>query len=293
MPVFDLVTAGEAFEDLIFAGLSRLPRVGEETRTSQFARTAGGGAIITAVAAARSGLRCRVISALNPSAADLLIGEGIAVTDLRRPHEPPAVSAALSTAHNRTFVTFTGVNDRLESRLFSPLRRVAARHVHFAFCPSRCVRWRPVLASLRRRRITTSWDFGWNERLLGDPGFLPLVDALDYFLLNEQEAILYARKPRLSSALAFWQRSTHCTVVKLGRRGSCWVSPDLDIEVPAPVVRVVDTTGAGDAFNGGFLAARLQGAPPAKALRAGNRLGALSARRAGGVDALRRGSGRR
>jgi sugar/nucleoside kinase (ribokinase family) len=293
VPVFDLVTAGDAFEDLVFAGLPRLPRVGEEIRTKQFARTAGGGALITAVAAARSGLRCRVISALHPAAAALLIGEGIAVTNLRRPHEEPAISAALSTPHNRTFVTFTGVNDRLESRLFAPLRRVAARHVHFAFCPSRCVRWRPVLASLRRRRITTSWDFGWNERLLGDPGFLPLVDALDYFLLNEQEAALYARKPRLSSAFAFWKRRTGCTVVKLGRRGSCWLSPDLDITIPARAVRVVDTTGAGDAFNGGFLAARLRGAPPGKALQAGNRLGARSARRAGGVDALRRDRGRR
>ena len=43
VPAVDLVTAGEAFEDLIFSGLSRLPRAGEEIRTSRFARTVGGG----------------------------------------------------------------------------------------------------------------------------------------------------------------------------------------------------------------------------------------------------------
>src|SRR4051812_11545926 len=92
VPAFDLVTAGEAFEDLIFAGLSRLPRVGEEVRTNSFTRTVGGGAIITAVAAARAGLRCRVVSALGPPAIDLLRREGIVATDLRRQRERPAVT---------------------------------------------------------------------------------------------------------------------------------------------------------------------------------------------------------
>ena len=293
MTAFDLVTAGEAFEDLIFSSLPRLPRAGEEIRTRRFARTVGGGAIITAVAAARSGVRCSVISGMGPAAVDLLVREGVSTVDLRHPHELPAVSAALSTAGNRSFVTFTGVNDRLESRLFAPIRRVAARHVHFAFCPSRCGRWRAVLHNLRHRGITTSWDFGWNEGLLRDPGFLPLIDALDYFLLNEQEAALYARTPRMSTALVFWRRRGGPVVIKLGHRGSRWVSAELDVHVPPPRVRAVDTTGAGDAFNGGFLAARLQGASPVSALRAGNRLGALSTRKAGGIDGLPRPTGGR
>jgi sugar/nucleoside kinase (ribokinase family) len=293
MPVFDLVSAGEAFEDLIFSGLSRLPRAGEEVRTDRFARTVGGGAIITAVAAARSGLRCSVVSGLGPAAVELLVQERIDRVDLRRPHERPAVSAALSTSKNRSFVTFTGVNDRLESRLFAPLRAIAARHVHLAFGPSRCLRWVPVLHAFRRRGVTTSWDFGWNERLLRDPGFFRLIDSLDYLLLNEQEAALYARTPRLPSALRFWKGRGRPVVVKLGPRGCRCVSPDMDVLVPAPAVKVVDTTGAGDAFNGGFLAARLQGAALLPALRAGNRLGALSTRRAGGIDGLPRGRGLR
>ena len=286
VPVFDLVTAGEAFEDLIFAGLPRLPRPGEELRTTRFTRSAGGGAIITAVAAARAGLRCRVVSALGPASASLLEIEGIAATDLRRAGERPAVSAALSTARDRTFVTFTGVNDRLEARLFAPVRRAAARHVHFAFCPARLGRWRPVVAALGRRGITTSWDFGWNDRLPSDPDFLSLVDSLDYFMINTQEALLYSGTTRLTAAAAFWKRRKGCIIMKLGARGSRWLSPDLDIEVPAPATPAVDTTGAGDAFNGGFLAARLRHAAPEAALRAGNRMGALSVRRIGGIDGL-------
>lgn len=286
VPVFDLVTAGEAFEDLIFSGLPRLPREGEELRTRQFTHAAGGGAIITAVAASRAGVRCAVASAFGPTSLALLRRERITASDLRRAGELPAISAAISTGRNRTFVTFDGVNERLEARLFRPLRAARARHVHFAFCPARAARWRPVVASLRRRGVTTSWDFGWHERLAGDPGFLPLVDTLDYFMINEQEAPLYARTRRLAAAIAFWKQRGGCTIVKLGARGSRWLSTDLDLAVEAPPVAVVETTGAGDAFNGGFLAARLAGASPEASLRAGNRMGALSVRRPGGIDGL-------
>ena len=53
----DLLTVGEAFQDLIFVGLPHMPRVGEELRTQQFVSTMGGGALITATAESRLGLR--------------------------------------------------------------------------------------------------------------------------------------------------------------------------------------------------------------------------------------------
>lgn len=284
----DLLTAGEAFEDLIFLDLPRLPAPGEEIKTSRFVRTVGGGAIITAVAAARAGVRCEVVSALSPAAVALLAEEGIQTADLRRPDELPAISASLSTKHNRSFVTFNGVNDRLEPRLIAPVRTADARHVHLAFFPARCARWVPVVDALRRRGIGTSWDFGWNERLLDDPAFWRLLGVLDCVFVNEQEAMLYTGRRSLREAFGDWKASTRVTIVKLGPRGSRWIARDLDLEEPAPSVRAVDTTGAGDAFNGGFLAARLAGRSPKLALRAGNRTGAMSTRAAGGIDGLPR-----
>ena len=54
----DLLTVGESFEDVtIFAGLARMPRLGEERRVESLSTHPGGGAIITAIAAARLGLR--------------------------------------------------------------------------------------------------------------------------------------------------------------------------------------------------------------------------------------------
>ena len=284
----DLLTIGEAFEDLIFTGLPRLPRPGEEIKTSNFVHTVGGGAIITAVAAARLGLRCRVVSGLSLSALALLRAQKISVTNLRRPNEPYAITAALSTKTNRSFVTFNGVNDVLEERLFEPLQAAAARHVHFAFYPHDCGRWEAVLAQLRAQGVTTSWDFGWNEALLKDRGFASLTAALDYVFLNEQECRLYARRPSRPAAVAYWKKHSRRVVIKLGSKGSAWISASQDLRVPAPRVRVMDTTGAGDAFNGGFLYAVLNQLPPRTCLRMGNWVGAMSTRATGGIDALPR-----
>jgi ribokinase len=288
MAPVDLLTAGEAFEDLVFLDLPRLPQPGEELKTSRFVRTVGGGAVITAVAAARLGIRCAITSALSPTAVALLTREGVKVVDLRKRGELPAITAALSTPRNRTFVTFNGVNDALEKRLRAPLRAAQARHVHCAFYPVRSARWVGTIASLRARGISTSWDFGWDDRLPADRDFYRLLAAVDYVFVNEQEALLYSGSRSLPDAFAFWKSSTHVTIVKLGPRGSRWISRNLEHEEPAPTVKTVDTTGAGDAFNGGFLAARLRGRAPRASLQAGNRVGAMSTRAAGGIDALPR-----
>lgn len=282
----DLLTVGEAFEDLIFVGLERLPKPGEEVKTSQFVQTIGGGAVISAIAAARLGVKCGIVSGLSAPAARRLKQEGVQVTNLRQDGEPHAVTASLSTRANRSFVTFNGINDQLEARLLDALASVSARHVHFAFYPRECGRWEQVVGRLRGEGVTTSWDFGWNEGLLKDRRFPHLANALDYVFLNEQEAMLYGRRLNLAAAVSFWKAHPHTVILKLGPRGSRWVSATTDLQVPALRVHVVDTTGAGDAFSGGFLSAMLAGLAPKACLRAGNHVGGKSMESPGGLDGL-------
>lgn len=286
VPRAELLTVGEAFEDLIFIGLDRLPRPGEEIKTSDFVQTIGGGAVITAVAAARLGLRTRVLSGLSDQAVARLRAERVAVANLKQGGEPHAITAALSTRTNRSFVTFNGVNDVLEPRLKTAVGRERARHIHFAFYPHDCPRWTRIVETCRARSMTTSWDFGWNAGLLTDRQFPALVEAVDYVFLNQQEAVLYSRQRSLGAAIRIWRRHPRAVIVKLGSRGSRWLSRELDLAEPAPKVTAVDTTGAGDAFDGGFLAARVRGLRPETCLKAGNLAGALSTRAAGGLDGL-------
>jgi len=139
---------------------------------------------------------------------------------------------------------------------------------------------------LRRRGITVSGDFGWNESLAADDALPALIAALDLVFLNELETPLYAQAASLDDAYPRLRTSRSNVVVKLGDQGSRWLRADGDVMMPAPAVDAVDTTGAGDAFNAGFLSAWLRGATPAACLATGNSVGAASTRRAGGLDGL-------
>jgi sugar/nucleoside kinase (ribokinase family) len=278
-----LVCAGEAFEDLIFVGLERLPELGEEIKTDHFHATVGGGAVITAMKAARLGLRTQLISALSSAACDRLKHTRLSITNLRKPNEPHAITAALSTGDDRAFVTYNGVNAKLEERIAKAIREVAARHVHFCFYPHDCGYWTRAIAKLRARGMTTSWDFGWNEPLTNDRGLTDLIDALDFVFINDAEARLYTGAASLAESIPHWRERKAITILKLGQEGAVWLAPNRDIHVEAPKVRPVDTTGAGDSFNAGFLVAWLRGKSPQQCIAAGNAAGAESTRRAGGL----------
>ena len=96
-----LLTAGEAFEDLVFVGLERLPSPGEEIKTDTFHATIGGGAVITAIGAARLGVITAIASALSDAAVTRLRRERVRVHNLKLKSEPHAISAALSTGADR------------------------------------------------------------------------------------------------------------------------------------------------------------------------------------------------
>ena len=285
-----LICAGEAFDDLIFVGLDRLPALGEEVKTDRFLSTIGGGAVITAVTAARLGMQTTLISALSDAAVARLKNERVRVTNLRRAHEPHATTAALSTGGDRAFVTYNGVNTKLDARLASAVPRLGAAkprrsrlHVHLCFYPHDCAQWTRIVRRLRQHDITTSWDFGWNEPLTSDRGLTGLIDALDFVFVNELEARLYAGEPTLEASIPHWRARNAIAIIKVGEAGAIWLAPDRDIHVEAPRVRPVDTTGAGDAFNAGFLVAWMHGKAPDQCLALGNKAGARSTQQAGGI----------
>jgi len=156
-------------------------------------------------------------------------------------------------------------------------------HVHLCFYPHDCAHWRRLVERLRTRGITTSWDFGWNEPLSNDRGLIDLIDALDFVFVNEHEARLYTGEPTLEASISHWRRRKAITIIKIGEEGAVWIAPDKDLHVVAPKVKVVDTTGAGDSFNAGFLVAWMHGKSPEQCLKAGNKVGAESTRKAGGI----------
>jgi ribokinase len=132
-----------------------------------------------------------------------------------------------------------------------------------------------ALEALRRARaagMTISLDPSSAAplRAFGAERFLDLAGPVDLLLPNRDEAAVLG--PLTARARE--------VVVTLGREGAVWTDGAQEVASPAAATgRVADTTGAGDAFTAGFLAAWLDGAVPGDALGAGN---ALAARALGG-----------
>jgi len=109
--------------------------------------------------------------------------------------------------------------------------------------------------------------------LLG-PAFLDLLERVGLVLPNAEEAAaLTGLADPAEAARALASRFPE-VVVKLGAEGALWTDGSDEERMPAMGSGPVDTTGAGDAFAAGFLAARRQGASPPESLRAGCKLAA-------------------
>ena len=134
---------------------------------------------------------------------------------------------------------------------------------------------RPVALELigeaRRREIGMSVDPSTVSflRAAGAEAFLGWIDGVELVLPNIDEArvLIGSTGPQIDlDALA--ARFAH-VVVTLGSMGAAYLSGKERIQVTAPRVDVVDTTGAGDAFAAGFLARWVDGATPEQALDGG------------------------
>jgi sugar/nucleoside kinase (ribokinase family) len=147
--------------------------------------------------------------------------------------------------------------------------------------------WEETLPWLRKKGVTVSLDTNWDPAEEWD-GLEALWPHVDVFLPNAQEALAISRETTVAAAALYFEKHLPLTVIKDGADGA-WlcrggdpehfpVPPDLLAEAP-----VVDTTGAGDSFDAGFMTAWLDGASPADCMARALRCGTRSTQRMGGL----------
>lgn len=282
MSAADAITvAGEIYLDQIFTGFDSWPQPGEEAFARAYFRETGGGAPHTAAGLARLGRAVRLAGATGPDpwVADRLAALGVDLAALRRiASEPTGTTVAVSTGAERTFFTYRGANAALDGIL---RELPGGGHLHLACTPA------PArLAELRARYASISLDAGHVREWLGDPATPAALRLVNWFLPNELEAALITGESDPEGMLQWFSRHEIAAAIKLGTRGSALLDEGRMILVPSIAVDPVDTTGAGDCFDAGFLDAWLAGEPPTRCLRAGNVCGALSTRAAGGIAAF-------
>jgi sugar/nucleoside kinase (ribokinase family) len=290
----DVIVVGSVYCDLIFFNLDGPPALGEEVRTDRFLLTPGGGGYITAVGLARLGVR----TALRAYVGDDLLGrfqidalrrEHVDTSQVRRhPSLGSAVSVAFSTRGDRGFLSYKGCAWDTGSLLrhWGPASYRRSRHIHFAGFRPPFASYVGLLNGLRAGGITTSLDIGWNPGVYRDPVFRALVSMVHVFMPSWQDARWFTGRSTPEAALRALRELVPIPVIKLGRGGAIGIEGRSIIRARPPRVRSVETTGAGDAFNAGFIWAYLRGEPPARCLAAGNVCGALSTRAAGGTAAF-------
>jgi sugar/nucleoside kinase (ribokinase family) len=271
------------------------------TDTAAAVRTVPGGAgANVACWAARSGnAEVRLLGRVGADSAAWhereLVACGVRARLVVDPEAPTGTVICLvdtGAAAERTFLTDSGASLRLDPGDWSDtlLDGVVRLHLsgYLLFSePSRAL-VAVAVAAARARGVPVSLDPASAGFLkdLGVDRFLALVDGVDVLLPSRDEACLLTGRSDAAAAAAELSRRIPLVVVKQGADGALLArSGAVTARVPAVPVSPRDTTGAGDAFTGAFLAALLAGAQPEAAAQAGCAAGARAVEGVGGRPA--------
>jgi ribokinase len=263
----DVLVVGDANPDLILRGDVR-PRFGQAEQLLTAADLVlGGSASITAAGCARLGLRTGLLAAVGEDVfGDVtrrwLTERGVELIAVKpEAGVPTGLSVILSEVDDKAILTLPGTIPALRPQDITDEHLTGVRHLHVAslYLQPELVRGLAgVFARARSLGLTTSLDTNWDPTGRWE-SIAEILAATDVFLPNAAELRAVTGIEDVEVAAA-----------DLVRPGT---------------TDVVDTTGAGDSFNAGFLAARLSGRPVSEAVAWAAAAGSLSTRAAGGTDA--------
>ncbi|KGD98226.1 PfkB family carbohydrate kinase [Rhizobium sp. YS-1r] len=285
-----VLSIGRVYCDLIFTGLDHLPVLGRELFASGMEIAAGGGAFIAAAHMAHAGRKVALAARIGMDSLSAGVEAQLRESrvDLRFVEHAgdagPQITVAAVVGQDRAFLT-RRAGPALPATLDAALDWEEACHLHIAEYAT--LHEIPDLVSRAKERgLTVSLDPSWDATLIYDRGLLRACEGVDLFLpnLEEAEAITGSADPQVAIrklSLAF-----PLVVLKGGAEGAWVMSSGRMLHAPAETVPVIDTTGAGDAFNAGFINAWLNGASEEICLRAGIRFGSLAVQAAGGARLL-------
>ena len=293
----DVLVLGEINPDVIVRAVDPRPQFGQvELLVDTIDLVVGSSSAIFACGAARLGLRVAFVGVVGNDAMgrfmlDTMRTHGIDVSACRVDEVvPTGASVILAGAADRAILTAPGTVPLLRDEDVPSALLDRARHLHVgsvflldALRPQLAERF----AAARRAGITTSFDCNWDPSGSWDGGLGPILAQTTVFFPNAAEAQRITGRGSIEeAALALAALGPRVVVVKCGADGALAGEPDGSItRVPAIAVDMVDTTGAGDSFDAGFLAAWLADRPLRDCLAVGVSCGSLSTRRVGGTAA--------
>jgi sugar/nucleoside kinase (ribokinase family) len=291
---FDVLVAGEINPDLILSDPGLTPPFGQaETLIEDAVLTIGSSSAIFACAAARLGLRVVFVGLVGDDAFgrtmldalhDRSVDTSNVVIDAQR---RTGFSVILNRGADRAILTYAGASASLSASQISNALLSQARHLHVASYFLQ-IALRPDVAALFKRAqrlgLSTSLDTNW------DPSgeWAGVEEALAHttlFLPNAPEALAITGASDEWQAAACLSQQASIAAIKMGAVGAIALRGAETASTYALPIQIVDTVGAGDTFDAGFVYGHLQGWSLERCLQLGVVCGSLSTRACGGVDA--------
>lgn len=291
----DIVVVGELNVDLILTGLHSLPELGKVKLSDDMHFTLGSASAIFASNISKLGLKVGFIGKVGEDEfgdfiLDKLKNNKVETSQIRRDENAKTgICVSLSFPEDYAMASFAGARHTLTLADVNMDYVSQARHLHMSSyylqtgmmdgCPGLFERAKEV-------GMTTSLDPDTDPTGKWDLSILELLKFVDVFLPNESEALQISNCETIESALDFFNKIVGTVVIKTGSTGAWVKSDNKTFHADTFKVDVVDTTGAGDSFNSGFICKFYQGSNIQECMLWGNACAAISTTELGGTTAF-------
>jgi len=289
-----ILVVGELNPDLVLKDYSSFPELGKEVLAGDLVLTLGSASAICAAGLARLG---DAVSFAGKVGADawgeycirLLRDAGVDTTYIiRDSNTKTGLTVSLTCGRDRALVTYLGAIATLSEGDIGPAILDGCDHLHVSsYYLQKSLRsgCRELFRRAHDRRMTTSLDPGFDPAERWECDIHETLEEVDVFLPNEVELAAISEHADVAAALHRLDNGRTLTVAKLGAKGCAALVKGRLVETPAYPVCPVDTTGAGDTFNAGFLHCWVRRRPAGDAMRFAAVCGALSTLGVGGTAA--------
>lgn len=288
------LVAGELNLDLVLQNYLSFPALGQETLVEDVTLTLGSSGAICAAGLAKLGNEVSFTGKLGhdswgDACLEFLAKLGIESSRvLRDAAVKTGITVSITSPRDRAMVTYLGAMEAMRADEIAAPGWDGLHHLHVSsIFLQRALRpdLKQLLAQARAHGLTTSIDPGFDPQEKWGRDVIDTLAEVDVFLPNEVELAGITGLSDPEQAMRALQNGRTLTVAKLGRGGCAVLEDGRLVRVAAFPVETVDTTGAGDSFNAGFLHTWLRGAPLREALRFAAACGAISTLAAGGTTA--------
>jgi sugar/nucleoside kinase (ribokinase family) len=292
MKEYDVITAFDMCVDFIMDLGDTEPEFGQKEKlVNGYKLEMGGSACIFACQCAKLGLKTTGVGSIGLDSMgvfmlDCLSESGVDISHIRKTPDNTGLTLCLNKdGGDRSILTYMGAMDTVKQIWIEELLP-KARHLHicsYYLLKSLQSSYPDILKAAKALGMTISLDTNWDPDEIWDGGIRDVLPYVDIFLPNENELMYVTGRDNVQDALRYAGEIVPTIAVKCGGDGAYAYCKGEIHKCKAMDVQVVDTVGAGDSFNGGFIYGFLSGLSIPDCLKAAVTCGSLNVRYNGGT----------